>query len=145
MLSAALTIGVGTNANLHADECGPPPPLEVDGVCGQTLMVMGWQELDGVFAAVVPDVTLRLIDTKRRVVAEVRSDARGEFRFKQVVPGTYRLDASGYSFDWPITVRTSPVTVSRTPCTERIYAYMGQSGWPCRSHATKERPAKITR
>ena len=145
MLSAVLTIGVGTTANLHTDECYPPPPLEVDGVCGQTLIVIGWRESDGVYAQIVPDVKMQLLDAKRRVVAEIKSDARGEFRFKSVVPGAYSVHADEFSFGWPITVRTSPITVTRTPCTERIYAYMGQAGWPCRSHATTERPAKITR
>ena len=142
-LGALLLIEVCASANLHADECGPPPRVQVEAICGQTLFGVGWRQPgyeSDIFAEIIPSFALQLLDAHGVVAAETNSNARGLFMFKPVAAGDYVLHATepGFTLSWPITV-----TGAYHSCAERVYVYPAVGGWPCRSRVTLSRPAEI--
>jgi hypothetical protein len=137
-----LAIGISSDVGLHADECGPPPTISIDAVCGQTVVLSGWKERGrkvDIFAEIVPEVSLQLIDTSGAVVAEVKSDPEGRFDFSPVAAGTYRLHSAGPPFlDWPI-----KITRSNRSCSKRMYAYLGIGLSSCGSMVSFTKPSEI--
>jgi hypothetical protein len=102
MLCLGTVAVVATGAS--ADECGPPSPISVTAVCGQTGFVAGWRvpQDDGIFAELIPDVPLQLVDEHGDVVAETTSDEHGHFLFRPVAAGNYllRTNGAGWRFGW---------------------------------------------
>jgi hypothetical protein len=142
-LSALLLIAVCAPANLYADECGPPPRLQVEAVCGQTLFGAGWRQPgheSDIFAEIIPGFALQILDAHGVVVAETKSGGEGLFMFKPVAAGDYVLHAAepGFILHWPITV-----TGAYHTCAELVYVYPAVGGSSCRSRVTLSRPAEI--
>jgi hypothetical protein len=138
-----LTAGAPLLAVLRADTCGPPPVVEVEAVCGQTLFGVGWRQPGNesdIFAEIIPDLPLELINARGAVVVSTKSDAKGQFLFRPVAAGDYvpQTTEPGFTLSWPIKV-TRPFQT----CNERIYIYPAAGGWPCRSRVTTARPAEI--
>jgi len=143
LLIGVLAFGIGLTP-VRADDCGPPMPVSVTAVCGQTLLLTGWRRpyLSEAFAEEIPTVSLQLLDSGGSVIAAVMSDARGYFAFPRVSAGqcTLHADDQLWYFNWPVIV-----TKSNQPCRQRLYVYPTIGGWPCRTHATLDKPAEITR
>jgi Carboxypeptidase regulatory-like domain len=71
------------SVDLRANTCTAPPPLKLSGpLCGRVMDVSG---------ATVPDVELRVLDATESVVAQIRADSQGSFRFPPVAKGKYHL------------------------------------------------------
>jgi len=103
----------------------------------------GWRQPGNesdIFAEIIPDLPLELINAGGAVVVSTKSDAKGQFLFKPVAAGDYVLQTTerGFTLRWPINV-TRPFQT----CNERIYVYPAEGGWPCRSRVTIARPAEI--
>jgi hypothetical protein len=126
----------------RADECGPKEPIKVTGVCGRTVLGVGWMRPEHAwgFARILPDLTLQLTNSKGSVLATTKADAEGRFAFKDVRKGSYSLESSdpGLTVFQPLIV-----TESNATCSRPIYTYMGPAGWPCRNSATLLEPVDL--
>ena len=88
---------------LGADTClGVKNPVPAAVVCGRVLDPVG---------GFVANVALQLVSDKR-VIAEVHSDAQGNFIFGPVPKGVYDLTtkSEGWHLFWPVRVTSSKVS-----------------------------------
>ncbi len=140
VLALMLALGAVT---LRADVCGRPKPMKVSAVCGQTAILVGWLKPEPGYwlAEIFPDVPLELVDHTGVVIARTVSDSRGQFGFGKVSKGQYVLRAAkdaDLAFTWQLVV-----TRSGAKCSQPIYAYLAEQGWPCRIHASLVKPAEL--
>jgi hypothetical protein len=87
---------------LGADTCfGPKNPVSAAVVCGRVVDPGG---------GLVANVELQLVSDKK-VIAEVHSDAQGDFMFSPVPKGEYNLttNSEGWHLFWPVKVTSSKV------------------------------------
>jgi hypothetical protein len=139
-----LTLMLALSAvTLRADECYGPKPMKVNAVCGRTAIIAGWIKQEPAYwlAEIFPDVPMELVDDAGVVVAKTMSDSRGRFEFGKVSKGKYVLRApaeAGLAFRWPLVV-----TRSGASCSQPIYAYFAEPGWPCRINASLVKPAEL--
>ena len=145
VLTGLMTVGFGDVTGLRADSCGPPPPVRVEAVCGQTLWLQGWRDRGAepdTFAEIVSNMSLQLLDSDRRVVAETTAGKDGKFTFRAVRKGRYDLFAedhkAGFHFVWPI-----EVTRTRQACSSPLYFFVRLPGRSCGGGVTLKRPVEI--
>jgi len=89
----------------------PKNPVKVAVVCGHVQSEVG----DGLSA-----FELRLVRKDQTLVAESRTDAKGDFQFDSVAKGEYYLTAAmkGWWLGWPVRVTsTKPIKGCREPLT----------------------------
>jgi hypothetical protein len=141
-ISLALMLAFGA-MTVRADVCDSPKPIKVGAVCGRTAFIVGWLKPEPAYwlAEILPDVPLELVDHAGIVIAKTVSDSRGQFSFERVSKGHYVLRASKdahLAFRWQLVV-----TRSGANCSQPIYAYLAEDGWPCRISASLVRPAEL--
>ena len=82
----ALTVLLAAPAAFACTVIAPKNPIKASAVCGKAIDPTG---------ATISDLDLRMLDEKQNVVAEVHTDANGDFRFPAVPKGRYVMTSYG--------------------------------------------------
>ena len=146
VFSSVLAMIAAAAASPLADECGPPEPIQVSAVCGQTLLMVGWKSMpEGQpysYAQVFSRQRVQLWRDERKI-AETTSDNDGKFAFPPLAKGSYELTVPYTEY---VGINTTVIVTENRArrCETPLFLYLGDKGYPCRGHASSLKPLQLS-
>jgi len=111
---------------LRADECEAPKPVKISGAfCGRVFEPNG---------GVLQEAEIRLLDATGTIVGETSSAANGDFKFRALPEGTYRVAITG----WRIFGSTIEITAGKSANCKTVSVHAGLTY--CEGHVDPRRP-----
>jgi len=132
MMVATAAMFVLNTAFIRGSDCVGAKPVKISGaLCGTVFDAIGRP---------APNVTLRVVDSKRNVVAETKADSDAHFQFPPLPRG--RLVVS--PLDWTMLSGQIEITTrSATSCTRPVSVYLGVGD--CSGSVSSKKPRNTSK